>query len=180
VNLQINDKIKLEITLESEKSNKYIKCILRNNGIEMIQSPITVPNISGSFYYYEHNDLRVPVDAKSISAEFIIYDDPAMTIISEEDHRTLDIFKIDPTSDTSIINDKLNQILSTVIAHDLNSGIVGFIKENEDKLIGEVYDDGIIGYIEENKAILGYVIDNEELRGNIEETDNIIGNIEGE
>ena len=175
MNLQINDKIRLEITLESEKSDKYIKCILRNNGVEMDQSPVALLHKSDAFYYYENDNLRVPVGAKSISAEFIIYDDAAMTKISEEDHRTMDIFKIDPTSDISIINDKLNQIISVVTAHDLNSGIVGLIKENEDKLIGEVYDDGVIGYIEENKVIIGYVIDNEELRGSIEEDNNIIG-----
>ena len=171
----VGDPIELTLVLEDLNDGKYVQAFLQADGVDY-GSPIPVPNIGRGKYFYKSPSLLFPVNVFEICAEFIVYDDPAFTIVSEEYTAEEDIYQLTRTNSEEIM-DKLNEIEGIVLSHDLNSSIIGEVDEDVD-ITGEIPDMDLIGEISDLDVV--GELEEDELAGEIQEDIPIIGELEME
>lgn len=150
----VGDKIPLSIVLWDGNPTKFIKAVVRDGKNEIAGSPVVVPHNSYGNYYYKDTSLLVPDGAKLITVEYTVYDDPEMTVESAWHERAHDIFEVLPVPSQSEISDKLDNIITIVTSHGLN-----------DRLIGHLSSDEVVGYIHSQLELIGTTSDDEILVG---------------
>lgn len=152
------DFIALDVTLWDGDPSKFVRAWVRVDGTLMPYSPVELVHIGQGQYYKADPEIIFPLNTFHMTAVYEIFNDENFTQKSKShaissEHYVLDRPQVggDP-----LLMEKLNEIISIVTSHDLNSQIVGEISEAF-SLDGYVVEDDLVGWVKDEEVIVGYV-----------------------
>lgn len=180
IQIEPNTPIFLSLTLFDRDTTKFVRAKIFADGIEIAESPISVPHAgNGTYQLFDEEVLVFPDDVFTTRIVYDVFNDAGFTDKSVKHGPAEDIFVIVRPSLIGLdprLEQKLNNILSVVTSHDLNSGLQGLIDDDDKVLLGEVIPDEVIGVIADDKELIGLVTDSE-VTGDLEGDTDLTGNL---
>jgi hypothetical protein len=169
--MNIGDPIILSVSLYDQAPDMYVRAILRADGIVMPQSPINLVHIGNGTYFYKNlSTLIFPTNTFDVRVQYIVYDDSNYTTASVRYETAEDIFRLSTSVpyDSPQLIEKIDNLISIVSSHDLNSEIVGEIVDSFE-LLGAVQDEDVVGYLDDQVNLIGDVLDESQIDGTMSE-----------
>jgi len=176
----VNDPIFLMATLYDRDPTKFVRARLFADGVEMAESPIDVPHFQqGIYQFYDPENLKFPSGVFALHVLYTTYNDVGYSDRSVRHAPGEDLYVLTRPSVIGLdprLEQKLDDIINIVTAHDLNSGLDGFV-DTPDTLVGEILPDEVDGFVDDDSELTGFVED-EELDGGLDPDSELDGTLQ--
>lgn len=167
------DPIPLSCQLFDGATNKYIQAtVLDPDGIAITGSPVTLTHQGGG--KYTDDSLTMPTDKDFVDATFKVYDDAALTVLSDQHSDSTEIYQLAvPVAELIEVLDKIKEILENgVIARGIFSDLVAHV--DDDSIVAHITEeDEIVVQIPDDNTIVAEVVEPEDVVATVE-TDEIV------
>lgn len=109
--MQVGDPIVLTLTLWDRNETKFVKVILSGDGVDLPESPVSVPhNVSGEYYKIDKNNLTFPDDVFEVKASYFVYDDAGFTTLSNDYAPAEDKYRLDTAEGSNQISNLVDSL----------------------------------------------------------------------
>lgn len=175
----VGDIIFLDYQLHDYSTDKFVRAVIKADGVEIGISPVDVPHVGdGAHFFSNPAILTFPENTSEIGITFMVFKDVGYTERLKRYGAGRDNYRLviaEVTVDNSEIEEKLDLIIALSHASASNIELVGIVYEAEE-LVGLALDNVLVGFVDTGIELVGFVEDNE-LIGFVVDDSTVVGTI---